>query len=48
MENAKKEEAVVLQKYNNMKEEYEALSKSSALSHFFDYDTINIQTHKEY
>ena len=38
MENAKKEETIVLQKYNNMKEEYEALSKSSALSHFFDYD----------
>lgn len=38
MENAKREEAVVLQKYNNMKEEYEALSKSSALSHFFDYE----------
>ena len=38
MENAKREEAVVLQKYNNMKEEYEALSKSSALCHFFDYE----------
>jgi len=38
MENAKREEAIVLQKYNNMKEEYEALSKSSALCHFFDYE----------
>ena len=38
MENAKKEEAIVLQKYNNMKEEYEALSKSTALCHFFEYE----------
>ena len=38
MNNAKKAEALVLQKYNNMKAEYEALSKSEALTHFFDYD----------
>ena len=38
MNNAKQKEALVLQKYNNMKAEYEALSKSEALTHFFEYD----------
>ncbi len=42
MEKAKEEEKAVLEKYNAMKEEYEALSKSESIYKLFDYEDDSV------